>query len=397
MLFGIAALVWLVAGRWLPGGRWVVVHLFTLGVLTTLIAAFTRHFSMSFTGQGPPKGMQRPLVVAVVLDASVIALLVGRLSHERVLLALGTAGLLAVVGENLWALRSARRHAKVERFTWIVRRYEDAHWAFLVAAVLGTLLGMGLVRGGWYLGARDAHLHLNVLGWAGLTVLATLVVFAPALFGVRMDPDVEERSSSALRWAAGALLVAAAWLVLAGGLPAEAGSAMRMLAAAALLVYAWGVVVVVSATFTSARRSSGSPSRLPVAGAVLWLSIGVVVDIIAVATTQRQLFEVVGVVLFIGALTQLILAVLLHLAPQLRGADAATRDALRERLGRFVLGRAILLNAGVATVAVGLGIGTVSGLSLAVVVRLGWIAIALGILAHLAPTLRPMDAPIGSG
>ena len=392
VLFGVAALVWLVAGRWLPGERWVVVHLFTLGVLTTLIAAFTRHFSSSFTGQGAPRKIRYRLAVAVVLDLSVLALLVGRLTHGRVLLALGTAGLLVVVGENLWGLRSTRWHARVSRFTWIVRRYEDAHAAFMVAAVLGTLVGMGALRGGWWLGARDAHVHLNVLGWAGLTVLATLVVFGPALLRVRIEPDVEERSAVALRWAAGALFAAAAWLVLASGLPAEAGTVMRIAATAALLVYGWGVVVVASATLASARRSGGSPSRLPVMGAVAWLPLGVLVDVVAVATSQRRLYDVVGAVLFIGVLTQLILAVLLHLVPNLRGSDTATRDALRERLGRGAAARAGLLNLGVAVVAAGLVVEAVSDLSPDVLVRAGWGAIALGILVHLGPALWPVHA-----
>ena len=392
VIFGVAALVWLLAGRWLPGERWVVVHLFTLGVLTTLIVAFTRHFSSSFTGQGAPKRVRSRLVVAVVLDLSVVALLVGRLTHGRALLALGTAGLLAVIVENLWGLRSARRDARVSRFTWIVRRYEDAHGAFMIAAVLGTLVGMGALRGGWWIGARDAHLHLNVLGWAGLTVLVTLVVFGPALLRVRIEPGVERRAASALRAAAGALFAAAVWLVLASVLPAEAGAAMRVAATVALLVYGWGVIVVASTTLAAARRSKGSTSRLPVVGAVLWLPVGVLIDVTAVATTQRRLFDVVGVVLFIGVLTQLILAVFLHLVPQLRGSDTAVRDVLRERMGRFEVARAAVLNAGVATVAVGLGVGALSDLSTAVVVRAGWVAIAIGLAAHLTPVLWPVEA-----
>jgi hypothetical protein len=255
---------------------------------------------------------------------------------------------------------------------------------------------MGVLRGGWWLGGRDAHLHLNVLGWAGLTVLATLVVFGPAVLRVRIDPDVEARSAAALRWAGGALFAMAGWLVLASAVPAEAGTVMRLAATGALLVYGWGVVVVASATLTAVRRSGVASSRLPVAGAVLWLAVGVLVDVIAVATAQRQLLEAVGVVLFIGALTQLILAVLLHLAPQLRGPDTATRDALRQRLGRLALPRAVVLNVGVAAVALGLGLAAVTDLSAPVVVQWGWVAIGLGILAHLAPALRPVDASVGN-
>lgn len=399
VLFGTASLVWMLGGRWLPGDRWVVVHLFTLGVLTGLIAAFTRHFATSFTGQGASAGRRHPVVAAVVLDLSVVALLIGRLVHGKVLLSLGTVGLLGVVGTNLWSLRLARRGARTDRFVWIVRRYEDAHLAFLVAAVLGTLVGIGVVSGGWWVGLRDAHLHLNVLGWAGLTVLATLVVFGPALLRARMQPGADTRAAVALRAAAAALLLTAAALAVAAGTDGGVGVAARGVAIAGLAVYGWAVLVVVRAVVGAARSSDRSPVRWPVVGAAVWLPLGVALDILVVATTQRQAFDAVGVVLFIGVLTQLILAVFLHLAPQLRGRDAASRDRLLARTGRLVVARGVALNVGVVAVVVGIGLDVVTDLSGGPLVRAGWVAVTVGIGAHLVPALWPLGTtgqPAGS-
>ena len=42
-----AAVLWVLAGSVLPGGRWFAVHLFTLGVLTTLVVALTDHFAQT--------------------------------------------------------------------------------------------------------------------------------------------------------------------------------------------------------------------------------------------------------------------------------------------------------------------------------------------------------------
>lgn len=392
VLFGTASLGWLLAGRWLPGGRWVVVHLFTLGVLTTLIAAFTRHFATSFTGQGAPPAGRRTLVAAVVLDLSVLALLVGRLVHGKVLLSLGTVGLLGVVGANLLGLRSARRGARTDRFVWVVRRYEDAHVAFLLAAVLGTVVGIGLVTGGWYVGVRDAHLHLNVLGWAGLTVLATLVVFGPALLRARMRPAADRRAATALRVAAVALVVAAGSLVLAGGTSGMSGGVARSVAVLALVTYGAGALVVVDGVLRAARSSDRSPLRWPVVGAAAWLPVGIAIDVVVVATTQRRAFDMVGVVLFIGVLTQLILAVFLHLGPQLRGRDVAARDALLERTGRFVVPRSLVLNGGVLAVVVGIAAQVTGDLGTAPLVRAGWVAIVLAVAAHLAPVVWPLSS-----
>lgn len=391
VLFGATALVWLLAGRWLPGGRWVVVHLFTLGVLTSVIAAFTRHFATSLTGQGVAPDLRRPLMAAAVLDLSVVALLVGRLTDGKVLLSVGTLGLLGVVGTNLWALRAARRGARTARFVWILRRYEDAHVAFLVAAVLGTLVGIGAIRGGWWVGARDAHLHLNVLGWAGLTVLATLVVFGPVLLRAGMQPGADTRAASALRTAAAALLLAAVGLTVAGGAAGAPGVVARAVATAGLAAYGWAVLVVVVAVLRAARSSDRSPLRWPVVGAAAWLPLGIAIDVVVVATTQRRAFDAVGVVLFIGVLTQLIMAVFLHLVPQWRGGDAAARDRLLERVGRFTITRAVVLNAGVLAVVLGIGGAVVADLATGPLVRVGWTAIVVGIGAHLAPALWPLD------
>lgn len=389
VLFGTVSLGWLLAGRWLPGGRWVVVHLFTLGVLTTLIAAFTRHFATSLAEASPPTPRWRPLVAAIVLDLSVVALLVGRLVHGKVLLALGTVGLLGVVGANLLVLRVARRGVPTARSVSIVRRYEDAHVAFLLAGVVGTLLGIGLVGGGWYSGFRDAHLHLNVLGWAGLTVLATLVVFAPTLLQAPSHPD-GERAATALRVAAVALVVTAGGLVLAGGTVGVVSGLARTLAVAGLLTYGVGAWVVVDGVLRAARSSGESPSRWPVVGAAVWLPVGIVLDVVVVATTQRRAFDAVGVVLFIGVLTQLILGVFLHLSPQLRGSDVASRDALDRRAARLVVPRSLLLNAGVLAVVLGIGIAVTSGATTTLLVRAGWVAIVLGIAAHLGPLVWPL-------
>ncbi len=390
VLFGVAALVWLLAGRWLPGGRWVVIHLFTLGVLTTLITAFTRHFATTFTGQGVHTDRRRPVLAALVLDASVVALLVGRLIDGRVLLALGTVGLLGVIGTNLLALRRARRGARTDRFVWIVRRYEDAHLAFLAGAVAGTTVGIGLVGGGWWAGVRDAHVHLNVLGWAGLTVLATVVVFGPAILRARMTPRAAEHAARALRTAALALLVAVTALIVAAGGAGVVSSAGRGVAVVALTTYGIAVVVVMRAVLRSATASPRSPVRWPVTAVALWFPVGVAIDVVAVATDQRRAFDLVGVVVFVGVLAQLILAVLLHLAPQLRAGDRDRREAITSLTERGAVPRTIVLNVGVLLVAVAIGAGMVSEVSTVVITRVGWATVAMAVLAHLVPVVAPV-------
>lgn len=160
------------------------------------------------------------------------------------------------------------------------------------------------------------------------------------------------------------------------------GVAARLTAAAALVAYGWAVLVVVVAVLRTARSSDRLLLAWPVVGAAAWLPVGVALDVVVVATTQRRAFDAVGVMLFIGALTQLILAVFLHVGPQLRGRDVTSRDALHQRTERFVRARSAALNVGVLAVVLQVGMGSL--------VRIGWIAIAVGVGAHLLPIIWPL-------
>ena len=105
---------------------------------------------------------------------------------------------MVVIAMNVITLRRLRAQVRNDRYLWVVRRYEDAHLIFLVSAGFGGMLGAGRVPGEILLGVRDAHLQLNALGWAGLTVLTTLVVFGPALLRVPLEAGAEQRASDAL-------------------------------------------------------------------------------------------------------------------------------------------------------------------------------------------------------
>ncbi|HUH06198.1 MAG TPA: hypothetical protein VML96_00190, partial [Egibacteraceae bacterium] len=160
----------------LPGGRWAVVHLVTLGVASPLILAFSHQFAGSVT-QGPADRSAMPLVAA--LYAGALMVIVGLPSGQRWVTAVGGTAASAAVLASYVRLRRMRRGGG--RFAWLLRGYERAHGAFLHGALLGLLIGVGAFRGDWYGAARLAHLHAMVAGWVGVTILATVVFFAPAM------------------------------------------------------------------------------------------------------------------------------------------------------------------------------------------------------------------------
>ena len=110
-------------------------------------------------------------------------------------------------------------------FYWIINRasgplnkpHPSLHWYLAAIACLMLALAAVAAMALWpeqRLALKRLHLHLNVLGFVGLTAIATLQVLLPTAAG-RFDPQTAARLRQDLKWAlGGTLLIAAgaAWL-----------------------------------------------------------------------------------------------------------------------------------------------------------------------------------------
>lgn len=374
----VASATWLVAGDVLPGGRWFAVHLFTLGVLSPLVLALSQHFAATLTRMD--EGPTTPLTL--VFAAGALGVLVAVPSGTRWLLVTGATVAGAAVFTGYRRLRRHRKGATGARFGWVVRMYERAHGAFLHGAVLGALLGAGLLPGQWYLPGRVAHLHANVLGWGVLTLLATVVFFGPTILRRQIEPGADERAARRLRHGATGVSVAVLALV-ASGVGGPAGTGLRLLAAGGIATLAWigtGTIVPIVRT---ALRGSPSAGRWPIAGACAWLAVGLWADALVVALGAWQWLDALGAAALLGVLLQAIVASVIHLAPVALGRGREHRDALRDRIERFGGTRAALLDLGivllVATAAARPLLGTAAVPS--AVGRVGWALVALAVLS----------------
>ena len=394
IVYGVASIVWLAAGQVLPGGRWLVTHLFTLGVLTTLLWSFSRNFAARFTGVGD---LREPVAatwgLTLLLGASITATVTGRAVGAHWPLVIGSSGIMLVIAANLVTLRRLRARARNDRFLWVVHRYENAHVVFLVAAGLGGALGSGLVPGEVYLGAREAHIHLNVLGWAGLTVLTTLVVFGPALLRVRIEAGAEKRASDAVTRAMIGLGVGALGLVLRSlgrSIGDGAEGPATVLLVAGMAVYLQAVIVVAIPLLRAARDHDRSPLRFSLAAVVIWLPVGVAIDTVLLMTGQPGWSVGLAVALLIGVFAQLILAVLLYVTPMLRGRDFASRDVLIARTEQLPRTRTATLNLGVVLVLVADLTPGLAEIPAQALMRVGWALVVVAAVAHLAVALWPL-------
>lgn len=376
-LYTVAVLGLLVLGDTLADTRWHAVHLFTLGVVSNLVVGLTHHFAQTVLHARPRAGATGRLLL---LNAGVLVMLV--VGPGGWAFALGAVMVVGAVGWLYADLRRMRRGALAPRFGFVVRAYERACGAFLHGSAIGVLIGVGLLGGGWYATARLAHLHLNVLGWGGLTLLATVVFFGPTMLRARMQAGADDRAARALRHGTTALTVGAL-LLLAAGVGGTAGSGLRMAAGVALAGYAAAATVICRDVVRASRRGKASSSAWMITSAAVWFVAVVWADVLVVVTGSWRPLEALGVALFVAVLGQAILASTAYLAPMLASGGAQVRAAVRDRVEVAARARVVLLNTGALLVTVSAALGGDLGVAGAVSGRTGWVLVCVVVVAHL--------------
>ena len=386
--YGAAAAAWVVAGEALPGGRWLAVHLFTLGVVTNVVLALSDHFARTLTHQpGRVPAWQLPTA-----NAGVLCVLAGRVGGWSWAVVLGATVLTAVVFLSYRRLRHMRRRALAPRFGWIVRMYERAHGAFIHGAVLGAILGTG-AAGRWYVPVRTAHLHVNLLGWAGLTLLATMVFFGPTVARAQIGEGREARARRALGWGATGL-TAGVVAILGSGIQGTIGVVFRSVAAAGLATFAWSVSAVSAGVVEAVRRARPSPQSWAMLAASCWFPAVAWADVAVIAFDLPHLLDPLGAALVLGVLVQLIQGSMTYLTPLL--IDRAGRERVSELLAAGGRSRVVAWNLAVALAVVGAVGGSPSGAA-AALDRVGWgLAIALLASQAVLAVLALLRAPSGA-
>jgi nitrite reductase (NO-forming) len=264
--FRLAAVFILWAALWAvgrivegAGSWWGPLHLFMAGAVLLAISGATQLFSVTWAAAVPPDrrlaGWQR-WVVAVGAAAAVVGV-TRDLTWLTVAGGVLLGGGLAALG---WILVGIVRRSLLRRFDLPGRFYMLAVASGVVGVALGVVLGAGAVDAA-YLDVRTAHMHLNVVGLVGFTILGTLPTLLPTTVRHRM---VSGREATAAWWGCvgGAGLMAAG--VVWGPVPVGVGVGLVAVSGAAL---AGGIVVRLGA---SRLAGSGLPALLITTG-TWWL------------------------------------------------------------------------------------------------------------------------------
>ncbi|MGZ8594371.1 MAG: hypothetical protein ACXWYJ_01775 [Actinomycetota bacterium] len=345
----LAALSFLLPVRWRLG-IWLPLHLTLAGAISTAISGAMQNFMLSLTASpDPPDRTVRAQFGLVTAGAALIA--IGMPTATPWLTALGGSAFVGSMVLLGWMLWRAWRRALNVRHAVPLFAYGAAIGFVLVGGTLGAWMGSREVPGELYLPVRHAHLTANVLGWASLTVVGTLITLLPTALRVRM-PQRRERVVIGLL-AGGVLFQVAGWL--ADSTPVLATGGVVFAAGAV------GFIGFVAAVLRTERRWAVPVAAFHMLAAFAWFvvgSVGLAVALFHGAAGADRYREVFLTAFVGGWLVQVLLGAWSYLLPMARPGHPTDR---RRWLSVFELAAPIqvaLLNAGLVLLA-GTGAGWV--------------------------------------
>ena len=131
-----------------PNARWVLIHLFTLGILTNSIVVWSQHLTEKFVqARLPDSARPRQLYRIYMLNAGIVLVLIGQLLHKAweqhwILTQVGATIVAAMVAWHGVSLFGQWREAKDKRFRPVIAAYVASAFFLAVGATLGALLSV---------------------------------------------------------------------------------------------------------------------------------------------------------------------------------------------------------------------------------------------------------------
>ncbi len=348
-LWAMAALV-SVPLRSLAGlGWWLPVHLAMIGAASQAIVGGQLMFTATLgSARGPSR--QTALQQLALLNLGGALVIGGRLFGVRTVLALGATVITVTISWAAWEVRRMWRRSIGRRFAVTGTFYSLAALCILAGASIGLAMGTGAFKDpASYLAHRDAHMALNVLGWAGLSIVGTAITLLPTIMHVRAP-----RSSS---------VRATPWLMFTGLVVFTVGKTTDHDATATLgmATYAGGIAIFgfyLSKILATTRRRKVPTAALHLVAALTWLVVTTLaLGVLAGAEDRSAMRDFIVVGGVAGFVFQALLGAWSFLLPSERGP---VPDRRRRELTAMEIGgrsQSVLYNLGLIAALFGLRAG----------------------------------------
>lgn len=343
--------------------RWLMVHMVTLGLVTTSIMVWGQHFTEALlkTRLGEES---RPMQVRRIwaLTAAIVVTMIGMVASLPWVAVTGALGVSAVILWYAASLGAQIKAALAPRFAFVVRSYLIAALLLPVGAALGAILAFSPGEP-WQGRLLLAHQIVNVLGFVGVTATATLLTLWPTVLRTKLDGSKATRASRSL-----VVMIIGVLLAVVGALVNN-----LLVGVAALVLYLVGQLSIMLLLVALARKASRQERREPIplfpalslgAGA-LWFT-GTTIALVIMwlgasggadgATVKSPLnfsllatdVQELTVPFVVGFLLQLLLGAMSFLMPTaMGGGPRALRASLRV-MSRGAVFRVVALNLALA-------------------------------------------------
>nr|WP_106506179.1 multicopper oxidase domain-containing protein [Brachybacterium timonense] len=334
-----------------PQSRWLLVHMVTLGLVTTSIMIWGQHFAEALlkTRLGPET---RPMQVRRIwlLTVGVVVASAGIVGAWPVVVLLGALTISAAMLWYAWALAAQIRASIAPRYGATVRAYVMAACLLPVGAVLGTLLAFSPGEP-WQGRLLLAHQIVNVLGFVGLTVAGTLLTLWPTVLRTALPAVVVRRSGYGLP-----VMVLG---VLGAGVSATLGIAVA--GALFIAVYLGGLLWLCLGLMLAAQLSASRPHRielpwfpiLSIGAGVTWFVLSVAGLLVLWLTVRTepmgtsllaQDVQALTVPFVVGFALQVLLGAMSYLMPTVMGGGPRAVRASLAVMSRAAAFRVAVVN-----------------------------------------------------
>lgn len=336
----LAALISGVLQQSTEGGEptWLTVHLFLLGAVTNAIITWSDHF-ISALLWARSQDRKRQMMIISLVNIGIIGILFSVSHHVQWMVIASATLILSVIAFYLRGIAKLVKKSLNKRFKGVIAFYQFAGLSVVVGIVLGVIDASKDDTDSWQPRIALAHLHANLLGWVGLTIIGTLVTLWPTVLRTQMDPKAIGNAKWGLKFLLGGILGA-----ILGALLSQ-----PWLLAASIGIYLIGffLALVPAALLMRRRLPDRSSSWMLLTGALGLVAL-LIADLIVVLVFRSpekilNSIEAHLVLIFTLWLLPILLGALTYLLPVVLGRGPASNRQLESTLNRGWRWRLFLL------------------------------------------------------
>ena len=293
---------------------WLTVHLLLLGAVTNAILTWSEHFVGALLWSRPVSRI-RQISIVLVLNAGILGVLAGvSMDLDWLVVVSG----IAIAFITAFYLRGVNRLIKGsinKKFVGVIRYYQVAGISIFFGIYFGASMVFMTETDPWEPKFHLAHLHTNLLGWVGITMIGTLVTLWPTILRTPMHPRALVAAALGLKF-----LVAGLILVVGGILIDN-----RVLYVVGDLLYLIGVLVALfPAALLIRNRVPDRASSWMISMGIIGLLVLLILNALTAITKDNpeeilKVIEAHTLALFTLWLLPIFLGALMYLLPVVLG------------------------------------------------------------------------------